>query len=132
MTEDKKAQRLLFYKRQAQVEWDGRKAALRSFSRPFFILNRIGLYVSVAVEPVIALAIVLLGVADHRYLGAFALVLVTALAIPIMRLIKRGDVQPAKQSDWKPQMLSLLGYLIWWVLWVAVCVVSVADQMRSA
>lgn len=132
MTEDEKAQRLLFYKRQARAQWEGRDAALRSFSKPFFILNRIGLYVSVVLAPIIALAIVLLGVADHHYLGVFAFILVAALAIPILRLIRRGDVQPTKQSDWKPQMLALLGYVLWWLLWVGVCVGSIANQMRSS
>jgi len=132
MTEDEKAERLLFYKRQAQAQWNGRNAALRSFSKPFFILNRIGLYISVAVAPIIALTIVLFGVADHHYLGGFAFILVTALAIPVLRLIRRGDVQPVQQSDWKPQMLSLLGYVLWWMLWIGVCVGSIADQVRSS
>jgi hypothetical protein len=132
MTEDEKAARLLFYRQQAQTQWDKRELALRSVSRPFFIVNRIGLYISAAVAAVIALATALLGVADLHYLGALAFVIAVPISIALLRLIRKGDAYPAKQSDWKRQLLAVLAYLLWWALWVGVCVIAIADQMRSS
>lgn len=39
MTDEEKAARLLFYKRQAQAQWDDREAALWVFSKPFHLIN---------------------------------------------------------------------------------------------
>lgn len=126
LTDDEKAARLLFYRQQAEAQWGERDSALRSFSRPFFVLNRIGLYIAVALAPIISFAIVLLGIADHHYAGALSVAIAAPVSIPVLRLIRRGDVYPAKQSDWKPQLLSCLAFLLWWALWLGVCVISVA------
>jgi hypothetical protein len=130
MSDEEKAARLAFYKEAAQAQWDDRDRALMDASRPLWRWERIQIYVAVGLLAIIAVSVAILGATSGDYWGLVAVLAGLPLSFPILRLVRRGDVQPVARSDWKRSLLSLLGVLLWLVLIAAVCAVTIVTSKR--